>query len=129
MPSIGRMWSRSMQTPTTTMRAWRGAPSIILSITPGTPTHSKNTPGRRAGPSMNGIGGASAPRLAASLQLSYGEVVAGSTTTSAPIFAASARRAGEKSDATIGDAPRSFKAAMTASPIGPQPITSGTSSG
>ena len=48
---------------------------------------------------------------------------------SAPMRRASARRAGEKSAAITGPMPCSFSAAITASPIGPQPITSATSSG
>ena len=47
---------------------------------------------------------------------------------SAPIFTASSRRLGEKSAATIGRMPFSRRAAMTASPTGPQPTTSGASS-
>ena len=41
MPNIGSIVSGSMQTPTTTMRASRGAFSMICWIRPGTPTHSK----------------------------------------------------------------------------------------
>ena len=47
---------------------------------------------------------------------------------SAPILTASSRRLGEKSAATIGRMPLSRRAAMTASPTGPQPTTSGASS-
>jgi hypothetical protein len=42
---------------------------------------------------------------------------------------AARRRAGEKSAATIGSAPRSRNAAMTARPTGPHPTTSGASPG
>jgi len=47
--------------------------------------------------------------------------------TSAPTVSARRRRMGEKSAATIGATPLSFKAAITASPTGPQPTTSGAS--
>ena len=47
---------------------------------------------------------------------------------SAPMRAASSRRLGEKSAATIGRMPLSFRAAITARPTGPQPTTSGASS-
>src|SRR2546422_10813868 len=50
-----------MQTPTTTMRAWRGAAAMIWSSTPGTPTHSKTTAGRLGGPGSHG-GSAGGPR-------------------------------------------------------------------
>src|ERR1700730_10269184 len=59
----------------------------------------------------------------------YGDVSPGSTTMSAPISTASARRLGEKSAAIIGWAPLIFRLAITAKPTGPQPTTSGTSSG
>ena len=49
MPSIGSERSVSMQTPTTTMRASRGAPSNTCWINPGTPTHSKISAGFSAG--------------------------------------------------------------------------------
>ncbi len=48
---------------------------------------------------------------------------------SAPSASANRRRPDEKSAATIGPTPRILRAAMTARPTGPQPITSGTSSG
>ena len=48
----------------------------------------------------------------------------GSTTSSAPILAATSRRIGEKSDAITGPSPLAFSAAITASPTGPQPTTS-----
>ena len=54
MPNIGSKLSRSMQTPTTTTRALAGAAVMIESITPGTPTHSKITAGRSAGPGSHG---------------------------------------------------------------------------
>ena len=41
--SAGVNWSGPTQTPTTTTRENSGAPSMMLSITPGTPTHSKIT--------------------------------------------------------------------------------------
>ena len=43
-----------MHTPTTTIRALAGAAVMIDSITPGTPTHSKITAGRSAGPGIQG---------------------------------------------------------------------------
>ncbi len=46
---------------------------------------------------------------------------------SAPIFAASSRRFGEKSAAMIGWMPFSRSPTMAASPTGPQPTTSGAS--
>ena len=49
MPSIGSERSVSMQTPTTTMRASRGAPSNTCWIRPGMPTHSKISAGFSAG--------------------------------------------------------------------------------
>ena len=61
--------------------------------------------------------------------LPRGASSAGSTTTSAPSAIASSRRRAEKSAATIGRAPRRRSAAITARPTGPQPITSGASSG
>src|SRR4051812_38010110 len=107
MPNIGSIVSGSMQTPTTTIRAPAGAAVMILSITPGTPTHSKMTAGRSGGPgSQGGSGGASEGSLhaATSPQLSYGDFSAGSTTTSAPSARASSRRRLEKSAATMGRA-------------------------
>src|SRR5579863_3098875 len=121
-----------MHTPTTTIRALPGADAIIDSITPGTPTHSKITAGRTGGPGIHGGNGgalAGSAYTAISFQLSYGDLVLGSTTKSAPICFASSRRRGEKSAATIGCAPIRFSAAITASPTGPHPITSGASSG
>ena len=53
MPKNGSNRSVSMHTPTTTMRAPAGAPSMICWITPGTPTHSKMTAGRCFGPLPN----------------------------------------------------------------------------
>ena len=53
MPKNGSKRSVSMQTPTTTIRASAGAPSIIVWITPGTPTHSNSTEGRGRGPMPN----------------------------------------------------------------------------
>src|SRR6266403_5477991 len=120
-----------MHTPTTTMRALPGAAAIIDSITPGTPTHSKITAGLNAGPGSHGgnFGAVAGSVYAAnSFQLSYGDFSLGSTTKSAPICLASSRRRDEKSAATIGLAPISFSAAITASPTGPHPITSGASS-
>ena len=90
-------------------RAARGAAAMIWSSTPGTPTHSKTTAGRSAGPDpgrQHRRRAASAN--AASRQLCHGVVSAGSTTTSAPIATASSRRRGEKSAATIG--PRAVQA-------------------
>ena len=49
MPSIGSERSVSMQTPTTTMRASRGAPSNTCWSRPGMPTHSKISAGLSAG--------------------------------------------------------------------------------
>ena len=92
------------------MRASRGALLEYLLDQPGTPTHSK-TAARLAGRS-----------------LAIGTSLAGSTTMSAPIFTASSRRLGEKSAATIGRMLFSRSAAITASPTGPQPTTSGASS-
>ena len=46
-----------MHTPTTTIRAPDGAPDMIDSMTPGTPTHSKITDGRSAGPGIQGCTG------------------------------------------------------------------------
>ena len=51
MPKNGSIRSVSMQTPTITIRADAGAPSMICWMTPGTPTHSKITAGRSFGPS------------------------------------------------------------------------------
>ena len=121
-----------MQTPTTTMRVPRGDVAMIWSSTPGTPTHSKTTAGRTAGPGSQGGSAGARPgsrQTAASRQLCQGVVAAGSTTTSAPSAAASSRRRREKSAATIGRTSRKRNAAITASPTGPQPITSGASSG
>ena len=104
---------------------------MIWSSTPGTPTHSKTTAGRSAGPAIHGgsAGARAASRhTAASRQLCHGVVCAGSTTTSAPIVWASSRRRAEKSAATMGRAPARRSAAITARPTGPQPITSGASS-
>src|SRR5438094_1619324 len=105
MPNIGSIASRSMHTPTTTTRAPGGADIMILSMTPGTPTHSKITAGRSAGPgNQGGSGGAwlGSLQVATCFQLSYGDVAAGSTTMSAPSAVASSRRRFEKSAATIG---------------------------
>src|SRR5690349_7062261 len=132
MPNIGSIVSGSMQTPTTMTRAAGGADVMIFWITPGTPTHSKIAAGRSGGPgSHGGSGGADAGSLhvATSFQLSYGDFSAGSTTTSAPSATASSRRRFEKSAATIGRAFFKRSAAITASPTGPQPTTSGTSFG
>ncbi len=49
MPSIGSERSVSMQTPTTTIRASRAAPSNTCCKRPGTPTHSKINAGFNAG--------------------------------------------------------------------------------
>ena len=57
------------------------------------------------------------------MRASYGESTAGSTTTSAPIAVASARRPGEKSLATTVRTPEALSIAITPSPIGPQPMT------
>ena len=62
----------SRQTPTTTMRAWRGLLRKMSSIMPGTPTHSNTT---------------TLSRLAISA-VCQGERSFGSTTTSAPAIAA-----------------------------------------
>ncbi len=48
---------------------------------------------------------------------------------SAPNAKANSRRRAEKSAATIGAAPLRRSAAITASPTGPHPMTSGASSG
>ena len=53
----------------------------------------------------------------------------GSTTSCAPMTAASARRSVEKSAATIGSTPCRRSAAMTARPTGPQPSTSAALAG
>ena len=98
MPSIGSERSVSMQTPTTTMRASRGAPSNSCWMMPGTPTHSKISAGLSAGSiaCSGGRAAFSASVIAAcSAQLAKGCVRAGSITTSAPSFSAMARRAGE----------------------------------
>src|SRR5208337_5140597 len=97
-----------MHTPTTTIRALPGAADIIPSITPGTPTHSKITAGRTAGPGIHGgsIGAFDGSGYTAiSRQLAYGDFSFGSTTKSAPICTASSRRRGDKSAATIGCTP------------------------
>jgi len=49
MPSIGSERSLSMQTPTATILASRGAPSNTCCSSPGTPTHSKISAGFSAG--------------------------------------------------------------------------------
>ncbi len=70
MPIMGSKWSRSMHTPTTTMRAAAGAFVRIASMTPGTPTHSKITAGRSAGPGIHGgMGGAFDGSLHAAMPL------------------------------------------------------------
>ena len=51
----------------------------------------------------------------------------GSTTTSAPIFSADVRLKGEGSEAITGPIPCALNAAITASPMAPQPTTKGTS--
>src|SRR5208283_5688073 len=94
IPVSGSIWSRSMHTPTTTIRALPGADDMIDSITPGTPTHSKITAGLTAGPGIHGgnIGAFDGSLYAAICrQLSYGDFTFGSTTRSAPIRCASAR--------------------------------------
>src|SRR6266851_3083823 len=114
-----------MHTPTTTMRLPLGAAAMIWSSTPGTPTHSKTTAGRSGGPGSHaGCCGArvASVHTAVSRQLCQGVVWPGSTTTSAPTATASSRRWREKSAATIGRAPASRSAAITASPTGPQPV-------
>ncbi len=113
-----------MQTPATTMRAPAARSRMILSRMPGTPTHSKTTAGRRsAGPAAQACDGRpKAPR-------SIARDAPRDRRRRAPPSARPARGAGEKSAATIGSAPRSRSAAITARPTGPQPTTSGASSG
>ena len=65
----------------------------------------------------------------ARLHASKAGSVPGSTTSVAPIVVASARRAGEKSVATMVSMPLSFRAPITARPTGPQPSTSAPSPG
>ena len=67
--------------------------------------------------------------LPARVQASKASSAAGSTTSVAPMVVASARRAGEKSVATIVSMPLSFSAATMARPTGPQPSTSAPSPG
>src|SRR5258705_13807720 len=91
MPNIGSIVSGSIQTPTTMMRAAGGAAVMILSITPGTPTHSKIAAGRSGGPGSHGGGGGADPgtgHAGASLQLPHGPRPAGEATPSAPARAA-----------------------------------------
>ena len=139
-----------MHTPTTTTRENSGALAMISSITPGTPTHSKITgffgpapsrsavrqtwcqgTGARRSLSMVARASSSAAgtvfRWPESPAAPYGESAAGSTTTSAPQAVASARRPAEKSLATTVRTPRALSIRITASPIGPQPITIATS--
>ena len=134
-----------MQTPTTTTRDQIGALVITWLIIPGTPTHSKTTGALGPSPaasaarktfhhgsigtdrSFSVVPTASSSRPSAvtnrSENTSYGDSAAGSTTTSAPIAVASARRPGEKSLATTVRTPVALSIAITPSPIGPQPIT------
>ena len=112
MPNIGVSASGCMHTPTTTMRLCAGATRISSSIMPGTPTAS-NTAIWRSPPTRVHAANAVSSR--------------GSTTSWAPIVTASARRAGERSAATIGATPSRRRAAITARPTGPQPTTTAPS--
>ncbi len=80
MPTSGWISSDCMHTPTTRMRASLGAMRMACPIIPGTPTASKIT---------NGL-----DRSPPSRHASIAGVSRGSTTTSAPIRSASARRRG-----------------------------------
>ena len=116
MPSIGRIRSSSMQTPTTTTRAPRGASRMICSSSPGTPTHSKIT--------------AAAAARATSRQASIAGRCAGSIDHVRADAAPRARGASARSRRRRSARRRAASsAAITARPTGPQPITSGASPG
>ena len=70
-----------------------------------------------------GVPPSSTGRPPAARQASIGSSVDGSTTTCAPIWAATARRFGEKSEAMIVSIPLAESDAMMASPTGPAPTT------
>ena len=112
------IWSVPTQTPTTTTRENIGASSMMLWITPGTPTHSKmtgclgSTPSRSARrnachqPNGSLLSFSVVPTASSSTSgmpftwplasaAVCGESSAGSTTTSAPHALASARRPAE----------------------------------
>ena len=112
MAKAGWMTSSSMHTPTTTMRLPKGASRTALSIMPGTPTASNST---------------SVLRPSTRRQASMPGSSRGSTDSWAPSVRAKARRLGEKSVATMGSIPFRRRAAITASPTGPQPSTSAAS--
>ncbi len=138
-----------MHTPTTTTRVPSGACETTDSIIPGTPTHSKTTgragvvapavsaarktwrqPGTRRSLSIASTPNSKKPEAEVRNFFpgtSYGEPSAGSTSTCAPQRSASARRAGERSEATIVRTPRARSQQITASPTGPQPSTTATS--
>ena len=141
-----------MQTPTTTTRDRSGAEDTMCSIMPGTPTHSKTTGPRGVAPAFSAaritcaqgsrgtarsLSMASRPSSASAIGFVryffdsskelHGESAAGSITTSAPHLAASARRPGEKSLAITCRTPVAWSIRITASPIGPQPITTAVS--
>ena len=121
-----------MQTPTTTMRAPRGADAMIWSITPGTPTHSKTTAGRSGGPGTTAAAAARRPVAP------HGDLVPALVGRALrrdrrrrprPARRRAAGAAARSRRRRSGRTSRSRSAAMTARPTGPQPITSGTSSG
>ena len=92
---------------------------------PGAPTHSKIvTPPGGPPASAASSGEIAASRNPNSLRRPYGASSPGSITTSAPSALAAARRSGDGSLAMIGPRPAFRSDRITASPIGPQPITS-----
>lgn len=99
----GSTWSVSMQTPATMICEPVGAASISFCSMPGTPTHSKMIARLTAWPPMRAMV-CSKPvgSTPTSRHLSCGDSLDGSTITSAPIFSAMRRRAGEKSAAMTG---------------------------
>ena len=142
-----------MQTPTTTTFVASGAPVMTWSSRPGTPTHSNTTgclgvvrpaSSARSQIRVHGISGiarsfsmletpSSKRSVAFSmwpvrrvLSASHGDRCAGSTTMSAPIAVASARRPGDRSLAMIVRTPVALSMPMTASPTGPHPTTTAT---
>src|SRR2546421_7557788 len=120
MALTGTIVSGCAHTPTTTSRVCWGTASICCWSRPGAPTQSNTTALAGAWPDeSNGDGGGGAP--VSSSHVSYGDVSAGATPTSAPVNPANPRPAGEKSLATIGPRPFCFKPARTASPTGPHP--------
>ena len=95
MPKNGVIESGCMHTPTTTMRLCAGATRSSSSIMPG---------------HADGLEHGHLPAAAdAAPRLRTASRSRGSTTSSAPIVAPRARRAGEKSAATIGATPSSLQ--------------------